>query len=115
MIIEIFKSNNSKKLILITNNELLEQKLGELNLYIQPCLEAIWKSPKLVTNLLLNADLKDVKKNLAPLIVNNFYENILSPNDKEYHLLYIMTTLLKHEINNLNNLNFNSNKFLSNS
>ena len=47
-------------------------------------------------------DLKDVKNNLAHLIINNFYENILSPNDKEYHLIYIITTLLKQEINNLN-------------
>ena len=61
---------------------------------------------------MINADLNDVKNNLAHLIINNIYENILSPNDKEYHLIYIMTFLLKHEINNLNNDYCNPDNFL---
>ena len=92
-----------------------KDSLGELNLYIERILKLFWESPKLAANLLLNVDLKDIKNNLAHLIVNNFYENILSSNDREYHLVYIITTLLKCEINKLNDEYCNPDKFLSNS
>ena len=100
---------------LIINEKTQKEYLDQLNIYIQKIIKIFWESPKLAANLLLNADLKDVKSNLAHLIINNFYENILSPNDREYHLLYIITFLLKHEINNLNNEYCNPDNFLSNS
>ena len=99
---------------LIINEKSQKDILGELNLYIERILKLFWESPKLAANLLLNADLNDVKSYLAHLIINNFYENILSPNDREYHLIYIMTTLLKREINNLNEY-CNPDNFLSGS
>ena len=77
-------------------------------------LRNIWELPQLVSKLLLNPNFDDVKNNLAHLITNNFYENILSSNDKEYHLLYIITFLLKYEINGLKKDICNPFEFLSN-
>ena len=51
--------------------------------------------------ILQNADIKDVKNYLADFIVNNFYENILSPNFIEENLIYVLTILLNEEINSL--------------
>ena len=78
-------------------------------------LRNFWESPQLAAKLLLIANYEDVKNYLAHLVVNNFYENILSPNDKEYHLLYVITVLLKDEINKLNKDFCNHCEFLSNS
>ena len=37
----------------------------------------LWENPKIVANLLIHSKKEDIKNNMAPLIVNNFYENIL--------------------------------------
>ena len=93
------------------NNELIDLKneegeiLKELNIYIVKLMTYLWEQPKLVANLLLTADKNDIKENLAPLISNNFYENILSPNYIEDNLLYVLTLLLQDEINKLNDEN----------
>ena len=42
---------------------------------------------------------------MASLIVNNFYENILSSNYIEDNLMYVFALMLKEEINNLNDIN----------
>ena len=100
---------------LVIDEQSQKESLGEIKIYVEKILKYFWESPKLTANLLLNANLDDVKNNLSHLIINNFYENILSPNDREYHLIYIMTTLLKHEINNLNDEYCNPDNFLSDS
>ena len=65
----------------------------------------LWEDPKLVSILLLNSDNKDVKEYLAPFICNYFYNNILSPYNVEENLLYIISIMLTHEINELNSEN----------
>ena len=75
-------------------------ELGELNAYIPNFISYLWKEPKIVYKLLLNANSKDMKESLSNFICNNFYENILSPNYIEHNLLYLITLLLNDEINN---------------
>ena len=63
----------------------------------------LWENPKSIATILLNANNNELIKNLAPFIVHNLYDNI-SLNHKDDQLIYIMTLLLKDEINSINNL-----------
>ena len=74
----------------------------------------LWEDPKLVAYLLSSADKSDIRDNLALLISNNFYENILSPNYIDDHLLYVLGLLLKEEIDNIKDIN-DSSSFLNDS
>ena len=74
----------------------------------------LWEDPKLVVELLSSADKSDIRDNLAPLISSNFYDNILSPNYTEDHLLYVLGSLLKKEIDNIKDAN-DSSSFLNDS
>jgi hypothetical protein len=65
----------------------------------------LWENPKLVATLLSNSNITDVKEHLASLIVNNFYENILSSNYIEDNLMYVLSLMIKEEINKLENVN----------
>ena len=87
--------------------------LGNLNNYVPKFLTYLWENPKLVANILMNAEIQDVKEHLAPFISNNFYENILSPNYIEDYLMYVMCILLKDEVNKIQTHNDYS-KFLCN-
>ena len=64
--------------------------------------------------MLINSKKEDIKKNLAPLIVNNFYENILSSSYIEDYLLYVIALILKNEIDNDITQKKDFNKFLKN-
>ena len=52
----------------------------------------------------MNTEPKIIQENLAPFIVNNFYSNYLSGNYMENNLLYIITMMLKEEIDKLENV-----------
>ena len=54
----------------------------------------------MMANLLIHSKKEDIKSNIAPLIVNNFYENILSSSYIEDQLLYVISLVLKNEIDN---------------
>ena len=60
----------------------------------------LWENPKIVANLIINSKKEDIQTNIAPLIVNNFYENILSSSYIEDQLLYVFGMVLKNEIDN---------------
>jgi hypothetical protein len=92
---------NFKEYILVKNNY---DYLSELNTYIPNLLSYLWDDPKLVANLLMNADHSDISKYLAPLICNNYFENILSSNYIEDPLLYVIYLLLDEEINKINDI-----------
>ena len=50
----------------------------------------LWKNPRSLSTILLNSDINDIKKNLAPFIVNHLYENISSlSHHNEDQLIYI--------------------------
>ena len=98
-----------KHYVLIKNNY---DYLQVLNTYIPNLLNYLWEDPKLIANLLMVADKNDTEKYLAPLICNNFYENILSSNYIEDPLMYIIYLLLENEIDNIKNIN-DTNSFLN--
>ena len=111
---KIKKNQNSPNLlkehILIENNY---EYLSNLNTFISNLIRYLWEEPKLLADILINADKKDIKEFLAPLICNNFYENILSPNYIEDPLIYIIYLLLKNEIDSIKDINQGLDKFLN--
>jgi hypothetical protein len=104
------KSKTLKENILIENNY---EYLSTINTYISNILKYLWEEPKLLSDILINADIEDTRDFLAPLICNNFYENILSPNYIEDPLIYIIYLLLKKEIDSIKDLDQGINKFLN--
>ena len=74
----------------------------------------LWEEPYLVAKIIINSSIYDVERILAPLICNNFYQNIISPYTIEENLLYVITIVLKEEINDINSEN-ELDDFLNNS
>ena len=106
---KISGQESRKKSILYEDKSIL----GNLNNYVPKFFTYLWENPKLVANILMNAEIQDVKEHLAPFISNNFYENILSPNYIQDYLMYVMCILLKDEVNKIQTHNDYS-KFLCN-
>ena len=73
----------------------------------------LWDNPKIIYKLILYIDINELKNNIFPLIINNFYENIFSSNDMENQLIYIFILFINEEINKINSLNEKKN-FLEN-
>ena len=74
----------------------------------------LWENPDFNAKIMINSDLNEIKDFLAPLICNNFYQNIISPYTIEENLLYIITIVLKDEINKYNENALIYNNFLEN-
>ena len=112
--INIIKSGENPNVVfihqLVENNK---EYMKELYLYIPKLIEHIWNNPSLIAKLLINSNENDIKQYLAPLICDNFYENILSPNYLEDQLVLVIYILLENEINNLKDVN-DSKNFLEN-
>ena len=105
------KSEQSgKKFELIENNS---EHLKDLNNYIPKLLTYLWEDPKLMSNLLMNSNIDDIKKTMAHFITNNFYENILSFNYLQENFMYVLSILLKKEISELKSTD-DLNNFLEN-
>ena len=79
--------------------------LKDLFICLNKYLILLWEDPKMVAKILLNADIKNVKENLAHFFCNNFYQNILSSDTVGDNLLYVFAFMLKEEINKLNSIN----------
>ena len=75
--------------------------LGDVTVYLPNFMELLWKQPKVVSKILLNANNKDMSEHLSYFFCHNFYENILSPDYIEYNLLYLIALMLKEDINNI--------------
>ena len=76
--------------------------LIDLNMYLPKLMQYLWEQPQVVLSTLKHADpAKELRNLLAPLFVNDFYENILSSYYIEDNLMYVLTLLLKDEISNL--------------
>ena len=90
---------------LITNDLERNNLFQSINLYIPFFLHDIWNNPESLVTILLEADRNDVKNYLARFVTNYLYENVVSSNGQEDQLLYIITLLLKEEINNLDDDN----------
>ena len=76
-------------------------ELGLNKVYITKFLHAIWNHPELTYKALVNTPKEDVKNILSSFVVNNIYCNHLSGNYIENNLLYIITLMLKDEIDQL--------------
>ena len=96
------KINSSINYQLINNNK---EYLKDLYLYIPKLLSYLWENPSILTELLIHSKKDDIKTYLAPLICNNFYENILSPNPIEDQLIFVIYLLLEKEIDQLKDIN----------
>ena len=94
---------DNKKYELVVDNDEQCRFFKEMNTYIPKLLFYLWGQPKVVSDILYLSDKSLVKEHLAPLIVNNFYENIISSNYIEDNLMYVIALLLKKEINELTN------------
>lgn len=99
------KKQKEIRKFLLVDEPTQKEYLRDLNNYIPKFLLYLWDEPKLIVKLLQNSNIKDIRNHLAPLITNNFYENILSVNYIEENFLYILCLLLKEEIQNLNSTN----------
>jgi len=99
-----------KEYILEENNY---DYLSDINTFVTNILKYLWEEPKILANLLMKADVNDVKEYLAPLICNNFYQNILSSNYIEDPLIYIIYLMLKNEIDSIKNIE-QADSFLNN-
>ena len=100
MILQRLK-NEERKFELIQPKLERDKIFGDLINYVKYIFEYLWKNPYIVAEILLNSDIEDVKHCLAHFFTINFYDNNLSNNSKEGQLLYIITLLLKREINQL--------------
>jgi hypothetical protein len=78
----------------------MEHYKGRLNVYISRFFEKLWEKPEIVASMLMKAEASKITKTLIPLIGDNFYENILSSKYLQNSLIYVITILLKYEINN---------------
>ena len=92
------KENYIKRFVLI---EKMNDHLKDLSNYIPKLLIYLWEDPIVVKNLLLHMNINDIKKNIAPFLVNNFYENILSFNYLQENFMFVLSLLLKEEISSL--------------
>ena len=88
------------KFVLCENNELLK----ELNNYIPNLFSYLWENQQIMSILLLNSNICEIQTNLAPFIINNFYDNVLSNNSIENNLIYLLSLMLKEEISHLNHI-----------
>ena len=100
MIAKRINDDNRQYILVDDQSELLR----DLNTYFPKLIIYLWEQPETVANIIKRANSEELKE-IAPLFANNFYDNILSPYYIEDNLMYILTLLLKDEINNLNNIN----------
>ena len=101
---------------LTSNRDDFNKYFSSLGLYIPTFLRKIWDNPKSISKIFLKAEKSEDKKCLANFFVNGLYDNISSIHQKDEQLIYIITLLLKEEINSLKNENdifLNDNSFAS--
>ena len=90
-----------KEYKLITGQNEQNNYLGKISIYVPFFMKSLWENPKSMATIISTADLEDIEENLAHFVVHYFYENYFSSNGREDQLLYIISLLLKEEINNL--------------
>ena len=99
MILDREKYND--KIFELIDVETQTNLLSDLKIIFSRLMFYLWEKPKIMALILKNAEIKDIKDYLANLVVNKFYENILSSTFIEENLIYVLTLLLHEEINSL--------------
>ena len=98
IIIESHRQKN-KNVKIILEKDL--ENLGINKIFINKFLIMLWNNPKLIVNIIDKVDTKELKENLAPFIVDNFFNNYLSGSYVENNLLYIFALMIKNEVDKL--------------
>ena len=79
--------------------------LLEINkVYINIFLTFLWNHPEAVFCLLKNINKPIISKHLSHFLVNHFYKNYMNNNPIDNNLLYLITMMLKDEIDKLKSL-----------
>ena len=107
------QQTDDRKFKLVYNYEDQQKYFKDAYTYIPKLMEFLWNEPKIIAKLLMNSDIDEVKNNLAPFFVNNFYENILSSVYIEDNLMYLISLLLIEEMKGMEKVN-DFQKFLEN-
>ena len=76
-------------------------KLDIYKVYITSLLKIIWDFPESVFYIIKNANIVNFKEDLSNFIVNSLFCNNISVNYMENNLLYVITMMLKKEIDDL--------------
>ena len=79
----------------------VKKLFGMERVFIQIILEELWKKPEIMYYIITKCDPDDINYNLSSFIINNFYNNILSSSYMEDNLLYLLSLLLKDEVEQL--------------
>ena len=87
---------------LIYEENEIKKYFNGLYTLIKNLLILLWEDPKIFATFIMNTNKLNFKKNLSFWVSENFYGNELSSNYKNGHLLYMITLILKKEINDLN-------------
>ena len=98
---ELYRQKNKNVKIIFENNIDI---FGIYKIFIQKFLGKLWENPKIMFIILKNTEIKELKENLAPFIIDNFYNNYLSGNYMENNILYILALMIKDEIDKLTDI-----------
>ena len=104
MLSERLKNEKNVTYKLIAENKEVFQHLKSLAIYTPVFLEELWQNPKSISTILLNADKNELKNNLAHFCVHNLYDDTSSSNHYDQQLIYIISLLLKNEVESLKNI-----------
>ena len=104
MLSERLKNEKNVTYKLIAENKEVFQNLKSLAIYTPVFLEELWQNPKSISTILLNADKNELKNNLAHFCVHNLYDDTSSSNHYDQQLIYIISLLLKNEVESLKNI-----------
>ena len=103
---------NYKKYNLILDKKQQNKEFGNLCLFIPIFMRDLWENPKALAKILSKLSFEE-SKGISKFITLNLYDKIFTSNNNEDQLIYIISLLLKDEINNLENDNINLEKFLN--
>ena len=91
------KINPDNKLVTYELIDNLEG-FGINKIFINKFLNGLWKKPEVMFKILNHSEPREIKTNLGPLVIDNFYTNYLSGNYIENNLLYIITLMIDDDI-----------------
>ena len=97
------KINPDNKLVTYELIDNLEG-FGINKIFINKFLNGLWKKPEVMFKILNHSEPREIKTNLGPLVIDNFYTNYLSGNYIENNLLYIITLMIDDEIKKLTDI-----------
>ena len=102
------------KFLLISDKKQQNKEFGDLCRFIPFFIRYFWDNPESIYIILSKLNLEE-SKTIAKFVAHNLYDKLFSSSNNEEQLIYIISLLLKDEINSLKNEEIEYNKFLHNS